>query len=158
MSLDKRKLMETEVSLDMLAGIVKSVFTTMMGLEVSESDAPFTSQGDRLTSFVHLTGGWNGAVLFECNRHQACQFAGLILAMDPPEAVDDDVRDVIGELANMIGGNLKSGMASGVRLSMPTVMEGCDYDMRICGSQVLERLAFQCDAGNFWITVLGTRE
>ena len=150
--------METEVSLDMLAGIVKSVFTTMMGLEVSESDAPFTSQGDRLTSFVHLTGAWNGAVLFQCNRHQACQFAGFILAMDPPEAVDDDVRDVIGELANMIGGNLKSGMAAGVRLSMPTVMEGNDYDVRVCGSQVLERLAFQCAAGHFWVTVLATRE
>jgi len=150
--------METEVSLDMLAGIVKSVFTTMMGLEVSESDAPFTSHGDRLTSFVHLTGAWNGAVLFECNRHQACQFAGFILAMDPPEAVDDDVRDVIGELANMIGGNLKSGMAAGVRLSMPTVMEGNDYDVRVCGSQVLERLAFQCAAGHFWVTVLATRE
>ena len=150
--------METEVSVDMLAEIVKSVFITMMGLAVSESEAPFISHGDRLTSFVHLTGGWNGAVLFECNRHQACQFAGLILAMDPPEAVDDDVRDVIGELANMIGGNLKSGMASGVRLSMPTVMEGNDYDMRVCGSHVLERLAFQCAEGNFWVTVLATRE
>jgi len=78
--------------------------------------------------------------------------------MDPPESVDDDVRDVIGELANMIGGNLKSGMAPGVRLSMPTVMEGNDYDVRVCGSQLLERLAFQCEDGDFFVTVLSTKE
>jgi hypothetical protein len=41
---------------------------------------------------------------------------------------------------------------------MPTVMEGNDYEMRVCGSEVLERLGFQCDQGNFWVTVLATRE
>jgi chemotaxis protein CheX len=149
--------MQTEVSVELLVQIVESVFTTMMDLEVSPSEAPWVSTGDRLTSFVHLTGDWNGAVLFECNPRQACQFAGRILSMDAPDAVDDDVRDVLGELANMIGGNMKSGMATGVRLSMPTVMEGRDYDMRICGSAVLEKVAFLCAEGHFLVTVLATK-
>jgi chemotaxis protein CheX len=149
--------MQTEVSVELLSQIVESVFMTMMSLEVSLSDAPWNPTGDRLTSFVHLTGDWNGAVLLDCNPRQACQFAGRILAMDPPDAVDDDVRDVLGELANMIGGNMKCGMATGVRLSMPTVMEGHAYDMRICGSQVLERVAFHCADGHFWVTVLTTK-
>jgi chemotaxis protein CheX len=154
---DERELMQTEVSVELLAEIVESVFKTMMGLEVSSSDAPWSHIGDRLTSFVHLTGDWNGAVLLECNSRQACQFAGRILAMDAPDIVDDDVRDVLGELANMIGGNLKSGMATGIRLSMPTVMEGHDYDLRVCGSQVLERLGFECAEGHFWVTALTTK-
>jgi chemotaxis protein CheX len=149
--------MQTEVSVELLAQIVESVFTTMMDLEVSPSDAPWNPSGDRLTSTVYLTGEWNGAVLFDCNPRQACQFAGRILSMDPPAIVDDDVRDVLGELANMIGGNMKCGMTTGVSLSMPTVMEGRDYDMRICGSQVLERIAFQCADGHFWVTVLSTK-
>ncbi|MGA3009814.1 MAG: chemotaxis protein CheX [Terracidiphilus sp.] len=148
--------MQAEVSVDLLTQIVESVFTTMMSLEVSPTDAPWNPSGDRLTSTVYLTGEWNGAVLFDCNPRQACQFAGLILSMDPPEIVDDDVRDVLGELANMIGGNMKCGMTTGVSLSMPTVMEGRDYDLRICGSQILERIAFQCIEGNFWVTVLST--
>jgi chemotaxis protein CheX len=78
--------------------------------------------------------------------------------MDPPECVDDDVRDVLGELANMIGGNMKSGMSIGIRLSMPSVMNGRDYDLRVCGAEVQERLAFKCDSGNFWVTVLGNKE
>ena len=148
--------MQTEVSVEMLVQIVESVFSTMMGLEVSPTDAPWNPSGNRLTSSVYLTGEWNGAVLFDCNPRQACQFAGRILSMDPPEIVDDDVRDVLGELANMIGGNMKCGMTTGVSLSMPTVMEGRDYDLRICGSQILERIAFQCIEGNFWVTVLST--
>ena len=149
--------MLTEVSMEMLSEIVKSVFITMMDLELIDSDKSWHPGGDRLTSFVQLAGEWNGAVMLECSRKQACYFAGRILAMDPPETVDDDVRDVLGELANMIGGNMKCGMAAGVSLSMPTVMEGRDYDLRICGSQVLERVAFQCAEGLFWVTVLSTK-
>ena len=146
--------MLTEVTEETLAQIVESVFTTMMDLEVSISETPWIHDGDRLTSFVLLTGKWTGAVLFECNRWQACQFAGRILAMDPPSAVDDDVLDVLGELANVIGGNLKCAMPAGVHLSMPTVMEGSDYGLRICGLQVQERLAFDCADGHFWVSVL----
>jgi chemotaxis protein CheX len=142
----------------MLGQIVQSVFATMMGLDVFPSDVPFHSHCDRLTSFVHLTGGWNGAVMLDCNSKQARQFAGRILSMDPPDSVDDDVRDVLGELANMIGGNMKCAMVPGVRLSMPTVMQGNDYDMRICGSATTERLAFRCEDGPFWITVLSAQE
>jgi len=150
--------MLTDVSVEMLAEIVKSVFVTMMDLEVSVSETPWHAGGDRLTSFVQLAGEWNGAVLLECTRLQACNFAGRILAMDPPECVDDDVRDVVGELSNMIGGNMKCGMAPGVRLSMPTVLDGSDYDMRVVGSQVSERLAFECAEGHFWVTVLSKGE
>ena len=146
--------MLTEVSMEMLSEIVKSVFLTMMDLELSSSESPWHAGGDRLTSFVQLTGEWNGAVMLECSRQQACHFAGRILAMEAPETVDDDVRDVLGELANMIGGNLKCGMPTGVRLSMPTVLDGSDYDLRVCGSQVQERIAFQCDDSHFWVTVL----
>jgi len=146
--------MIAEVSMDMLTEIVKSVFLTMMDLELSCSETPWHPGGDRLTSFVQLTGEWNGAVMVECSRHQACLFAGRILAMDPPATVDDDVRDVLGELANMIGGNMKCGMTSGVRLSMPTVLDGSDYELHVCGSQLSERLTFQCADGQFWITVL----
>ena len=150
--------MQTEVKVEILAQIVESVFLTMMDLELTSSEKPWHPGGERLTSFVQLTGDWNGAVLIECTRRQACQFAGRILAMDPPDAVDDDVRDVLGELANMIGGNMKCGMsATGVRLSMPTVMDGTDCDLRICGSEVQDRLAFQCADGHFWVTVLTTR-
>jgi CheY-specific phosphatase CheX len=72
-------------------------------------------------------------------------------------AVDDVVRDVLGELANMISGNLKCVLTRGIRLSMPSVVDGSDYSVRVCRTEVRERLAFQCAEGLFWITVLSTR-
>jgi len=137
-----------------LIEIVRSVFGTMMSLEVVESGVPWFPSGDRLTATVYLTGEWNGAVLLECDRAAACRFAGRFLAMDPPETVDDVVRDVIGELANMIGGNLKSVLSAGIRLSMPSVVDGGNYHLRICGAPVRERLCFDSDDGLFWVTVL----
>jgi chemotaxis protein CheX len=74
--------------------------------------------------------------------------------MDPPQAVNDDVRDVLGELANMIGGNIKSAVAAGLSLSMPSVTDGNNYGLRVCGSEVQDRLSFQCSDGPFWVTLL----
>jgi chemotaxis protein CheX len=77
--------------------------------------------------------------------------------MEAPETVNDEVRDVLGELANMIGGNLKCILGTGIRLSMPSVVDGTNYSLRFCGVEVREQLAFQCDEGLFWITALTTR-
>ncbi len=143
-----------EIQANELAQIVESVFSTMMNLEVGEGTTPWFSSPDRMTAAVHLTGEWNGAVLLECDRKQACSFAGRFLSMEPPAQVDDDVRDVLGELGNMIGGNLKCVLTSGIRISMPSVTDGDDQRLRICGSQVHDRLALQCAEGPFWITIL----
>jgi CheY-specific phosphatase CheX len=78
----------------------------------------------------------------------------MILSTDPPDTVDDNVRDVLGELANVIGGNMKCVMATAARLSMPTVIEGGDDDVRVFGSKARERLTFDSSEGNFWVTIL----
>jgi chemotaxis protein CheX len=96
-------------------------------------------------------------VLLECDVRQACRFAGRFLSVDPSDTVDDVVRDVLGELANMIGGNLKCVLSQGIRISMPSVMDGSDYSLRVCGAEVRARHAFQCADGLFWVTVLAMR-
>jgi chemotaxis protein CheX len=139
-----------------LSQIVESVFENMLGLQASERDTPWFPSGDRLTAVVQMAGEWNGAVLLECDRGQACRFAGRFLSMATFGEVDDVVRDVLGELANMISGNLKCVLTRGIRLSMPSVVDGSNYSVRVCKSEVGDRLAFHCAEGPFWITVLST--
>jgi CheY-specific phosphatase CheX len=146
--------MRTEVRKEMLVRTVGSVFITMLGLDVFPSEISRRPTGDRLTSFVQLTGDLNGVVLLECTRRQACRFAGRVLSTDPPDTVDDDVRDVLGELANVIGGNMKCGMSTAASLSMPTVMESSGNDLKIFGSNIRDRLTFQSSEGHFWVTIL----
>jgi chemotaxis protein CheX len=71
-----------------------------------------------------------------------------------PEEVNDDVRDTMGELANMLGGNLKSLLPRGVVLSMPSVVAG-DYSLRVCGGKaIVEHVAYRWPAGVFCITLV----
>ncbi len=145
--------MPTEVTPETVVQIVESIFETMMEMNVCSVEAPAFPVGQHLTSSVYLEGNWNGAVSLECDHQQACHFASKLLAMDPPETVDDDVRDALGELANMIGGNLKSMLGTDVRLSMPSVIDGTNYELRVCGSGPHQRIGFQFDAGEFCVTV-----
>ena len=154
MSPDERDAVLSQVTAEMVAQIVESVFITMMNLEVVPIEIPWSPSNDQLTAAVHLSGDWNGALLLECNRWEACRFAGRFLSMDPPDAVNDDVRDVLGELANMIGGNIKSAVTTGLTLSMPSVTDGGDYGLRVCGSKVQDRLGFESVEGPFWVTLL----
>lgn len=137
-----------------LAQIVESVFGAMTGLDTIECGSHWFAGENRITAAAHFAGDWSGAVLLECNREQACRFAGRFLSIDPPESVDDVVRDVLGELANMIGGNLKYVLPQGIRLSTPAVVDGSDYALRICGAEIRQRLAFQCAGGQFWVMIL----
>jgi chemotaxis protein CheX len=153
--------MPTELSIELLPSqlsqIVESVFETMLNLEATEGGTPWFPSEDRLTATVHLSGVWSGAVLLECDRRQACRFAGHFLSMNPPDNVDDVVRDVLGELVNMIGGNMKSVLSRGIGLSMPSVVDGSHDSVRFCKVDVRELLAFQCEEGPFWVTALTTR-
>jgi chemotaxis protein CheX len=148
---------DVEIKRGELAQIVISVFDSMLNLEAVESPVPWFPNPERLTAAVHLAGAWSGAVLVECDRGQACRFASRYLSIEEPGAVDDVVRDFLGELANMVGGNLKCILIPGIQLSMPSVVDGSDYSMRICKAVIRERLSFNCTEGPFWVTVLGTR-
>ncbi|MGA2571388.1 MAG: chemotaxis protein CheX [Terracidiphilus sp.] len=145
--------MQSAISTDLVTEIVQSIFATMIGVDIVAEDVPWSPTGDRLTSSVYLEGDWNGAISFECNRKHACHIAGHFLASDPPDEVNDDVRDVIGELANMIGGNVKSAISTDVRLSLPSVIDGSNYELHVCGSGSQDRIAFRFPSGVFWITV-----
>jgi chemotaxis protein CheX len=149
--------MPTELSVEItpneLVQIVESVFETMLRLEPTEGGTAWFPSEDRLTATVRLIGHWNGEVLIECDHAQACRFAGRFLSEEPPGSVDEVVRDVLGELANMIGGNMKCVLTAGIKLSMPSVIEGPQER----DAEILERVAFQCEEGPFWVTVLATR-
>lgn len=143
-----------QIGAEAIARVIDSIFSTMMDVEVSVIDAPRAKGGDRVIASVHLEGACNAAISLQCSRRQACEFAGKILCMDTPEQMDNDVRDAVGEIANVIGGNLKVAMGGDVRLSLPTVIDGCDYEMRVCGPAVEHVVGFNYSGGDFWVTVL----
>lgn len=149
---------DTNVHREDLESIVAMVFATMMGLEVQPCEQPCPASAGMLTAAVYLTGEWNGAVCIHVEPRRACSFAGHFLGMPAPDAICDDVRDVMGELANMVAGNLKCTLTPGIRVSIPSVTDGPGYSLRVCGAHVVSRISFDTVSGPFWISLVKAGE
>lgn len=136
--------------------IVQDVLLTMTNYPVTPGETPYSVQPDRTTCSVYFAGAWNGAVLIECPPAMAYEFTARLMNISKPGCFDQDVSDALGELANMVGGNLKSVLPRGVNLSMPSVVEGSKYSVRICGAHRNQRMAFDGPDGPFWVTLVET--
>ena len=74
---------------------------------------------------VTVTGEWHGLVTIEMGDTVARRLTAQMLALpadEPP--VDADIADAVGEVVNMVGGNVKSLMPGPSSLSLPTVAAG----------------------------------
>jgi chemotaxis protein CheX len=155
---------QMELKHEEIVQIVESVFRDMLELEVVEytpaayarrvADAGGCGDPDRVMASVELSGDWNGVVAIACKSAQACLLAGRFLSMECPQRVDDVVCDVIGELTNMIGGNLKCVLARGIKLSTPHVTHGVESPMEDRNDYSSNEVWFRCQGGNFSVTVL----
>jgi chemotaxis protein CheX len=105
--------------------IVSEVFTSFLGGDESLPQlAPAADGGAAVSSSVSITGGWNGHVVFGCSTAASRTVAALLLAMPEGELAEADVADAVGELANMIGGNIKSLLPGPSALTLPLVSLG----------------------------------
>ncbi len=136
--------------------IVEDVLLTMTRYPVAPGESEYCEQPGRTTCSVYFAGEWSGAILLECSLAMAFEFTARLMQIQKPTQFDDDVYDALGELANMIGGNLKSVLPRGVSLSMPSVVEGSNYSVRVCGGHKNKRMAFEGPDGPFWVTLVET--
>lgn len=142
----------------MVAQIVHDVFETMLGYDIYESADDYSARTEVVTSAIFFAGAWKGAVVLECSEEQCLLFTERLMRIPQPTHMDDDVRDAMGEVVNMVGGNLKSVLPPGVSLSMPSVLEGPDYAFRICGSNQTSHFSLRGGAGPLWVTLVKVAE
>lgn len=122
---------------DALATIVirsaKDVLQRMTALPVVE-ETPFVKRNGKLTlcgvtGMVGLAGDYIGMLSLHFSKELALEITSRMLQTSITE-VDEDVKDAIGELTNMVAGNLKTALSkSGVAfdLSVPSVIIGERY-------------------------------
>ena len=115
---------ETVVSEGDLAEMVEQVWVSYLD---PEGVSPLVLTGDdkqpsEVHSSVSITGSWHGHLVYACSRAAARKAAAAFLAMEVDEVGQEDVSDVLGELANIVGGNVKAMLPAGCFLSLPTVV------------------------------------
>ena len=108
-----------------LPQIVTDVFGTMLDADVSETEVGWDPEWKPVLGIVQLSGSWKGAVCFQCSTKQATQFTQQIMQGEC-SCMTDEMRDFVGELANVITGNIKCLLPRGVYASLPVVMFGTE--------------------------------
>ena len=138
---------------DGIAEVAETVFSTMLNIAIEAADPPATLGPSELTAAVYYAGAWKGAVLLECSMTQAAAWASRLMGLPPP-VPPEYARDAIGELCNILAGNLKPLLPPGIGVSTPSVVRGSDYTLKICGDTRIERLDFTEPLGPFRVTLI----
>ena len=109
-----------------IAAIVGDVWTSFLGDAPEMVPVPAAADlTGRYTATVSITGGWQGHVVISVTPSCAALIAAAFLELeDPADASDGDVTDSLGELINMVGGNVKSLAPGPSALSLPIVVRG----------------------------------
>ncbi len=130
---------------------VAGVFDTMLSMPVEASDGDSYSENDgrRIVGTVGFAGKVLGNVSIHVNETFARKITAAMLGMELNEIEgDEEIHDVIGELSNMVGGDLKSRLCDAdleCELSIPYITSGSDFKMETKGWERHERFLFQND-------------
>lgn len=126
----------------------KSVFSMMLGGDVSlVTDGSLNGTKFDISGIISFSGAIQGSAVISLDKDVALAITETLLGSRPSE-IDDDVRDMVGELANMIGGNSKERISNSlINLGLPTVITGRGHQVSFEPGAKVERLFFRSEWG-----------
>jgi chemotaxis protein CheX len=119
---------DTAPTAEDLQAITEQLWTTYVDvdgarpLKVMPVDASVTP----ISAAVSVTGSWNGHVVIETTADGSREATAAMLSMDAAEVSEADIADALGEIANVIGGGVKSLLPGTCALSLPHVVTSAD--------------------------------
>jgi hypothetical protein len=115
---------------DEVTSIAGDVWTSLVGFEEQLSpleQPPAHLPLDALSAWVLVVGPWSGSLVVTCAPSTAAALTRAVLrADDDEELTEEDVADALGEVANVIGGNVKSLLVEPSHLGLPQVGPGME--------------------------------
>ncbi len=137
---------------------VIELFDVMLGMPVEPiEDTASTASGEsRILGQINFAGQVKGSLELMVAAEFAFTLAGSMLGMEPDEIGEEEVRDVIGEISNIIAGNLKAAFNdSGLtcKISPPNITHGTDFTTEIANMDRYERYCFEHDGNRIFVKV-----
>lgn len=136
-----------------IAQMTNEIWSGMLQIELMSAPNAST-QARRIGACVQITGAWEGAVRVDCSFELARLAASRFLAVEPSEVATDQIRDAMGELANMSAGSVKPLLPRPCQLSLPSVADGTDYTLTVPQGEVVLESGFEFQGEPLRITVL----
>ncbi|MCL2458311.1 MAG: chemotaxis protein CheX [Desulfobulbus sp.] len=134
------------------------IFTSMVMMDISsagESVEITRTLKKSITGTVGLAGTHKGVLAVHFPNEVALAVTSNFLGMDIGE-INEDVQDAIGEVANMLGGNLKtilSDRGRDIQLSLPSTICGDEYTFSSQAESDRIVLPFHSPSGIFYVEV-----
>lgn len=137
--------------LDALQISVAEMMRTMAMAEVVFAGRETTNRlrmGNEASGLVYLSGGHKGMIGVSCDLNLLRQVVSCIVGVAPDDLNTDDLLDGVAELANMVGGGMKSlAQVPDVAVSSPVAIIGKDHIAEWKTDKTVEILTFQMDKG-----------
>ncbi|MBN1956639.1 MAG: chemotaxis protein CheX [Desulfuromonadales bacterium] len=134
----------------------QEIFSSMIMLDVTPGE-PFKRNNEALTNsisgIIGMAGATKGLLAIHLPEKSALAVTTAFLGMDV-DSIDEDVRDAVGELANMLGGSLKAVLdpnGSEIQLSMPSAIHGEEYSVDCLAGAKTITVPFQFDDHSFTV-------
>lgn len=137
----------------------QDVFSTMLMVDLESDPAIEDKKCDirsNLTSMIGLGGGIRGLLALHCPATVAKAITGTFLGMEVDE-LNDDVKDAIGEIVNMVAGNLKVSYAKidiNVELAIPTSIVGNSFTLSGISNAKRIILPLKMADDTFWVELM----
>ncbi len=141
---------------DQIVAATVEIFTTMVMMEVTVSSTRNSNIElfeDTITGVIGLAGTHKGVLAIHVPHKVAFAITGNFLGMELDE-INEDVEDAIGEIANMLGGNVKSILSEKGRdidLSLPSTVSGKEYGFQTIKGAEKTFISFECQSGIFHV-------
>ena len=120
--------------------VCKSVFRDFVSQEL-EAKIPYFIKKDvpnewDISAVIGLTGEARGAVVISMKQDLAIKLTTILTGTEH-KGLDADVVDAVGELVNIIAGNVKQELEEAFRLiiSLPTIIRGKEHSIKWPDSQ-----------------------
>jgi chemotaxis protein CheX len=133
--------------------LTNEIWSGMLQIELAPS--PKVMCGSKgIGACVQISGAWQGAVRVDCSLELARLATSRFLAVEPEQVDITQIRDAMGELANMSAGSVKPLLPPPCQLSLPSVADGADYTLTVPHVSVILDTAFDFEGEPLRIAVL----
>jgi hypothetical protein len=105
--------------------IAEEAWTALVGEDELLVPLPGELPADVVSAWVDVVGPWTGSVVLTTGARTAADLTRALLGEAAPELLEhEDVADAFGEIANVVGGNVKASLPGPSALSLPEVGDG----------------------------------
>lgn len=140
---------------DKMIEATKEIFSTMVMMDITVKNVMDTHGPlyDTITGMIGLAGTHKGVLAVHIPYPVAKAITASFLMMDVEE-INSDVHDAIGEIANMLGGNVKAILSEKGRdidLSLPSTISGSEYSFSSDKEVETVIIEFETGQGSFLV-------